>query len=174
MADAQADPISVSARGARRSEPALLSLRFLYRLCLGSGGPSCVAWVRLMHHYQRRGARGATAYCRAAIERKFACYIHPKSVIGPGVRFPHPVGIVIGERVAIGARVTIYQGVTIGAKSDRAPDYPRIDDDVVIYAGASVIGGVRLGQGCVIGANAVVLRDVPSGASAAGVPARVL
>jgi serine O-acetyltransferase len=97
--------------------------------------------------------------------------------IGPGLVIPHTQGTVIGAGY-IGANVTIYQQVTLGA---RLADFefdrnkrPYVDDGVTITAGAKVLGSVRLGAGSVIGANAVVLTDVPSGALAVGVPARIV
>ena len=104
----------------------------------------------------------------------YGCYISPLAVIGSGLRLPHPIGIVIGEGVVIGRNVTIFQSVTVGVTSAGALQYPRIGDDVVIYAGAVIIGPVVIGQGASIGANAVVNTDVPAGCMAVGVPARVI
>lgn len=96
--------------------------------------------------------------------------------IGPGLVIPHSVGTILGAR-SIGANVTIYQQVTLGAKVadfDYVPEErPLVCDGVVITAGAKIIGPVRLGANCVIGANAVVLGDVPDGALAVGVPATI-
>ena len=68
------------------------------------------------------------------------CHIGLRSEIGPGVRFPHPVGIVIGDGVQIGANVTIYQSVTLGAASFLKLDYPVVGNDVTIYPGAVLVG----------------------------------
>lgn len=97
--------------------------------------------------------------------------------IGPGLVIPHTHGTILGAG-HIGANVTIYQQVTLGAKLadfdfDRSKR-PYVADGVVITAGAKVLGSVRLGAGSVVGANAVVLTDVPDGAVAVGVPARIL
>jgi serine O-acetyltransferase len=94
--------------------------------------------------------------------------------IGPGLVIPHSVGTVIGAG-HVGANVTIYQQVTLGARmADFLNDpavRPYVGDGVIITAGAKVLGPVRLGANCVVGANAVVLTDVPDGALAVGVPA---
>lgn len=96
--------------------------------------------------------------------------------IGPGLFLPHTHGTVIGA-TRIGANVTIYQGVTLGAREADftygADTRPIVEDDVVIGAGAKVIGGVTLGRAARIGANSVVLASVPAGALAIGVPAQV-
>ena len=96
----------------------------------------------------------------------------PASVpIGPGLYMPHCVGSVIFAR-SIGSHVTLQGGITIGLK--RKAEFPIIEDGVTIGAGARVLGKITVGAGAVVAANAVVLRDVPAGATVAGVPARVI
>ena len=95
------------------------------------------------------------------------------SRIGGGLLLPHPNGIVIHPDAEIGPNCLIFQQVTIGAGGPR-PGVPRIGGHVDIGAGAKVLGGVVVGDHARIGANAVVLDDVPPGATAVGVPARVL
>jgi len=90
--------------------------------------------------------------------------------IGPGLYIPHPYGTVLmAER--IGANVSIIHAVTLGMRNEW--EFPVIGDGVVLGAGARVLGGVHLGNGCSVGANAVVIHDVPAGATAIGVPAVV-
>ena len=102
-------------------------------------------------------------------------YLHPKAAIGPGLCLPHPVGVVVGSGVRLGANVTLYQGATIGVSSqEHYETYPTIQDNVVIYCGAVVVGGVNVGSNAVVGANAVVLRDIPAGTTAVGIPARII
>ena len=107
----------------------------------------------------------------------FGVEVAAQTSIGPGVYFPHTGGIVIGA-ASVGARCVIYHGTTMGAKTiDMAFTTelrPQIGDDVVIAAGAKVLGGVTVGNGAVIGANAVVVHDVEPGAVVGGVPAEPL
>lgn len=91
--------------------------------------------------------------------------------LGEGVMFTHTVGIVIGGDTRIGDRVMFLGSNTIGSRN--MDDFPRIGNDVIIGSGARILGRVTIGDGAVIGANAVVTRDVPAGAAAVGVPAVV-
>ena len=88
--------------------------------------------------------------------------IHPAAKIGKGVFIDHGSGVVIGETTEIGDNVTIYQGVTLGGTGkSTGKRHPTIEDDVMISAGAKVLGPVRIGKGSKIGAGSVVLKDVP-------------
>ncbi len=107
---------------------------------------------------------------RAKWQAIVCCQI-PRRFLGR-VHFPHPVGIVIGDGVRIGRNVYIYQNVTIGllekAAKGEMPKYPTLGDEVVVYAGAVIVGGISIGHRSVIGANAVISRDVPSDSVAYG------
>lgn len=95
------------------------------------------------------------------------------ATIGGGLRIDHFGAIVISSGAVIGRRCTIRQGVTIGNRKS-LDDIPVLGDDVDIGAGAKLLGAIRIGNGAKIGANAVVLSDVPEGATAVGVPARIV
>jgi serine O-acetyltransferase len=102
-----------------------------------------------------------------------------QAVVGPGLTLHHPTGVVVGPDVVLGARCVLQQGVTLGAARERGRivdgrvDSPVVGDGVEIGAGARVLGPISVGAGSVVGANAVVLEDVPAGHVAVGVPARV-
>lgn len=96
------------------------------------------------------------------------------AVIGEGIYLPHPTGIVIRPECVVGRNVTILQGVTIGRGETDHMLPTTIGDGCKIYAGAKIIGNLRIGSNAVIGANAVVLKDIPDGATAVGVPARII
>ena len=103
-------------------------------------------------------------------------YIRPGAKIGRRVFLDHGLGIVIGETTEIGDDCTIYQGVTLGGTSlyKGVKRHPTLGKDVVISAGAKVLGGFTVGDGARVGSNAVVLKEIPAGATAVGIPARVL
>jgi serine O-acetyltransferase len=101
--------------------------------------------------------------------------IHPGATIGRRVFIDHGMGIVIGETAEIGDDCTLYHGVTLGGTSWSAGKrHPTLGKGVVIGAGAKVLGPILVGDGAKIGSNAVVVRDVPAGATAVGIPARTL
>ncbi|WP_225783176.1 serine O-acetyltransferase EpsC [Xenophilus sp. Marseille-Q4582] len=121
---------------------------------------------------------GLTLLARMVTERAHSqtgIDIHPGATIGPGFFMDHGTGIVIGETAVIGQRVRLYQQVTLGAKrfptdaegnlQKGLPRHPVVEDDVVIYAGATILGRVTLGKGATIGGNVWITDDVPAGAS---------
>ena len=102
--------------------------------------------------------------------------IHPAAKIGDRVFFDHAMGVVVGETAEIGDGCTIYQGVTLGGTSLYKGEkrHPTLGKDVVIGAGAKVLGGFTVGDGAKVGSNAVVTKPVPAGATAVGNPARTI
>ena len=102
--------------------------------------------------------------------------IHPGAKVGDRVFFDHAMGVVVGETAEIGDGCTIYQGVTLGGTSlyKGAKRHPTLGKNVVVSAGAKVLGGFSVGDGAKIGSNAVVLKPVPAGATAVGIPARII
>lgn len=100
--------------------------------------------------------------------------IHPAAQIGGGLFIDHGMGVVIGETSVVGKNVTLYQGVTLGGTGkERGKRHPNIGDNVVVGAGAKVLGNITVGENSYIGANAVVLTDVPSNATVVGVPGHI-
>ena len=101
--------------------------------------------------------------------------IHPGATIGRRVFIDHGMGVVIGETAEIGDDCTIYQGVTLGGTAlNRAKRHPTLERGVVVGAGAKVLGPFTVGAGARIGSNSVVIKAVPAGATAVGIPARVI
>ena len=102
--------------------------------------------------------------------------IHPGAKIGQCVFFDHAMGVVVGETAEIGDGCTIYQGVTLGGTSlyKGTKRHPTLGRGVVVGAGAQVLGGFTVGDGARIGSNAVVVKPVPAGATAVGIPARII
>src|SRR5258706_2762902 len=101
--------------------------------------------------------------------------IHPGAKIGRRVFIDHGMGVVIGETAELGDDCTLYHGVTLGGTTwNKGKRHPTLMPGVVIGAGAKVLGPIVIGEGAKIGSNAVVVKDVPAGATALGIPARVI
>jgi serine O-acetyltransferase len=158
---------------ARRRDPAVRSTA---ELVLGYPGLHAVWIHRLTHRMWQQprlalSARLISQWGRAVT----GIEIHPGAVIGRRFFIDHGMGVVIGETAEVGDDVMIYHDVTLGGRSlARVKRHPTIGDGVVIGAGARVLGPVIVGKGAQIGANAVVVRDVPDGAVVVGVPGELL
>ncbi len=101
--------------------------------------------------------------------------IHPAATIGKGLFIDHGSGVVIGETTEIGDNVTLYQGVTLGGTGkEMGKRHPTVHDNVMISAGAKVLGAVEIGEGSKIGAGSVVLKDIPPHCTVVGVPGRIV
>ncbi len=101
--------------------------------------------------------------------------IDPGATIGKGVFIDHGMGVVIGETAEVGDGCTIYQGVTLGGTSlQRTKRHPTLGRNVTVGSGAAVIGAIHIGDGAKIGANSVVVKDIPANATVVGIPGRVV
>jgi serine O-acetyltransferase len=155
-------------------DPALVSgLRLWIRVLHPRYFP--VLLVRLSAMCYRHALSRPLAFLFSAINMVlFGLEVTPRCQIGGGLLLPHTVGTVIGA-IEIGGNATIFQGVTLGSKAlDFGYDpgkRPILGDNVVIGAGAKVLGGIRIGTGAVVAANSLVLSDVPENARVMGVPA---
>lgn len=138
-------------------------------------GVHAIVHHRLAHTLYALGATMLARLIAEIAHGETGIDIHPGAKIGSGFFIDHGTGVVIGETTTIGDRVRIYQAVTLGAKrfptdgnghlKKGLPRHPRIEDDVVIYAGATVLGRVTVGRGATIGGNLWVTHDVPAGAN---------
>ena len=130
---------------------------------------------RLAHKLFLKGHYFLARVISQRSKRKTGIEIHPGATIGEGLFIDHGTGVVIGETTEIGNNVTIYQGVTLGGTGkDVGKRHPTIQDNVMISAGAKILGPVVIGEGSKVGAGSVVLKDVPSHCTVVGVPGRVV
>jgi serine O-acetyltransferase len=101
--------------------------------------------------------------------------IHPGATIGRRVFIDHGMGVVIGETAEIGEDTTLYHGVTLGGTTwNKGKRHPTLGRNVVVGAGAKILGPIKVGDGAKIGSNAVVVKDVPEGATVVGIPGRIV
>ena len=120
------------------------------------------------HYYRARRISQKTA-------RKTGIEIHPGAQIGEGLFIDHGHGVVIGETAIIGDNVTLYQGVTLGGTGkEQGKRHPTLEDNVMVSAGAKILGSFTIGENSKIGAGSVVLEEVPPNCTVVGVPGRIV
>ncbi len=138
-------------------------------------GFKAVRAYRRANWFQRHGMKFIARAISQSARRRTGIEIHPGATIGRGLFIDHGMGVVIGETTEIGDNCTIYQNVTLGGTGkDQGKRHPTLGDNVLIGAGAKVLGPFRVGNNARVAAGAVVLDAVPDNATAVGVPARVV
>ena len=155
----------------RERDPAIHSVMevFLY--------PSFKVMIhyRIAHRLYEKGHFFWARWVSQRGMRKTGIEIHPGARIGKGLFIDHGNGVIIGETTVIGDNVTLYQGVTLGGTGkEHGKRHPTVGDNVMISAGAKVLGSFTIGDNSKIGAGSVVLSEVPSGSTVVGVPGRVV
>ena len=157
---------------ARRRDPAATSA---LEIALTYPGVHALWTHRISHALWSRGARTPARALSSAARAVTGVDIHPEATIGRRVFIDHATGVVIGQTAEVGNDVVIFHGVTLGGVAmTPGKRHPTVGDHVMIGAGAKVLGPITVGTGVKIGANAVVVKDVPCGNVAIGVPARLL
>lgn len=130
---------------------------------------------RFAHELWKAGRRDFALYLQSQSSRIFAVDINPAAKIGRGIMLDHGTALVIGETATVGDNCSILQGVTLGGTGKETGDrHPKIGSNVLIGAGAKVLGNIRVGNCSRIAAGSVVLSEVPAEVTVAGVPARVV
>lgn len=130
---------------------------------------------RFSHTLWKQGRRDFALYLQSQASRIFAVDIHPATKIGMGIMLDHGTGIVIGETAVVGDNCSILQNVTLGGNGKETGDrHPKIGDNVLLAAGAKVLGNIRIGNCSKVAAGSVVLKDVPANKTVAGVPAKIV
>jgi serine O-acetyltransferase len=130
---------------------------------------------RRAHKQYLKGHYFRARYISQRAARKTGIEIHPGAVIGKGFFIDHGSGVIIGETTIIGDNVTLYQGVTLGGTGkESGKRHPTICDNVMISAGAKILGSFTIGENSKIGAGSVVLEEVPPNCTVVGVPGRIV
>ncbi len=138
-------------------------------------GLHAIWWHRLAHKFWGWGLP-LTARLISQLGRFFTgTEIHPGATIGDGLFIDHGMGVVIGETAELGNNVTLFQGVTLGGTGkEKGKRHPTLGNDVMIGAGAKILGSFTVGDNVLVGSNAVVLHELPANSTAVGVPAEVV
>lgn len=162
---------------ARHRPHVKFGIRHVFHLAVSNPGFVATIWYRLQQNAVGRQRHLLAATLRSLCLHATGADFVPGCQIGAGLLIHHPVGIVVGKGAILGAGCTLLQQVTIGeryADGTGDPIYPMIEDGCTLGAGARVLGGILIGPGASVGANSVVLTDVPANAVAVGAPARVI
>lgn len=156
-----------------RKDPAAKNLT---EAILSSPGLKAIVYHRLTHKLYKNNKLFLARLLSQRARKLTGIEIHPGATIGEGLFIDHGMGIVIGETAEIGNNVTIFHGVTLGGIGGEKGEkrHPTVEDDVLIGAGAKILGPITIGKGAKVGANSVVLEDVPPYATAVGAPARII
>ena len=154
-----------------RKDPAA---RNIIEVLLCYPGLHAIWFHRISHYFWTHGAKTFGRFLSQLTRFLTGIEIHPGAKIGRRFFIDHGMGVVIGETSEIGNDVLLYQGVVLGGTSlEKKKRHPTIKDNVVIGAGAIVLGAIEIGEGVKIGAGSVVIKDVPDGSTVVGVPGRV-
>ena len=138
-------------------------------------GVWAIFWYRLANKLYKNNFKTLARIIMAFSQILTNIDIHPGATIGKRVFIDHGIGVVIGETAIIGDDVTIYQGVTLGGVSlNKGKRHPTIEDNVIIGGGAKVLGDITIGKGSKIGANSVVVKDVPPYSTVVGIPGKIV
>ena len=144
-------------------------------VCLCYPGYHAVLFYRIANALWRRNFKLMSRFLSNIGKIMTGIEIHPGATIGRRLFIDHGNGVVIGETSEIAEDVTLYQGVTLGGTSlENGKRHPTLENGVIVGSGAQILGPIRIGEGARIGANAVVLQDVPKGATMVGIPAKIV
>ncbi|HIP19242.1 MAG TPA: serine O-acetyltransferase [Sulfurovum sp.] len=156
----------------KRNDPALHST---FELFFNYPGLWAMLFYRLANTLYKKGLRFIPRFISGIALFLTTIDIHPAANIGRRVFIDHGTGVVIGETTVIGDDVIIYQQVTLGGVStSKGKRHPTLENNVVVGAGSKILGNITLGENSKVGANSVVVKDVPADSTAIGIPARVL
>lgn len=153
------------------ADPELITNKMMRSLYWTHMGYRAMYWLRFGQWCYYKRVKGMLGFSMRKMIRTYGLDISPDIPIGGGLYIAHPVGTVVHAE-SIGRNCSIIAAVTIGMRNKH--EFPVLEDNVFIGAGARVLGGITLGENSVIGANAVVVKDVPAGATAVGIPAKVI
>ncbi len=178
------------AAAAYRDEPRLVDIAEADLRAVFERDPACKGYVQPFLYFKgfqalqtqrvanwlwRQGRETIALYLQSRMSEVFQVDIHPATKIGSGIFIDHGTGIVIGETAVIGDDVSMLQDVTLGGTgAERGDRHPKIGKGVLLAAGAKVLGNIHIGDYAKIAAGSVVLKPVPAGCTAAGVPARLV
>ena len=146
----------------------------LFNLIFSSSDLRVHYYIKLISLMKNKNFKMLGLIFTRRLQRKYGNFISFDAEFDDSLILRHPIGIVIGNGVKIGKNVTLFQNVTLGTANTGINSYPEIGCNTIIYAGSVVIGDIKIGKNCIIGANSVVTNSIPDNSVAIGSPARVI
>lgn len=172
LAESVRDEVRTDVKAVRERDPAATSD---LQVLLTSSGVHAILSHRISHALHEKGYKLPARMLSQATRQMTGIEIHPGAKIGRGFVIDHGMGVVIGETTEIGDNCTIYQGVTLGGTGkDQGKRHPTLGNNVMVGAGAKVLGPLEIGDNSKIASNAVVLSAIPADSTAVGIPAKVV
>lgn len=153
-----------------------IASRSKFEILLTYSGVHALMFYRFAHFLQNKKLRLLAKVISQTARFLTGIEIHPSAKISSGIFIDHGMGVVIGETAVVEEEVVLYHGVTLGAtgkKTDKKR-HPTVKKGAIIGSGAKILGNITIGEKAKIGANSVVLKDVPNGATAVGIPAKII
>lgn len=142
--------------------------------CFSTSDTRVLHYIKLLYLCKKNNLPAFGIIVSRRLQRRYGVFISYQTEFDDTLILKHPTSIVIGEGVKLGKNVKIFQNVTIGRSDADVSAYPTVGNNTIIYCGAVLVGDIRIGSGCIIGANAVVTKDVPDGHLAVGIPAKII
>ena len=156
-------------QAAKKFDPAAPSCLMIF---LTYPGVIALRRHRKEHKLFLKGFKNLASFKQARTRRITGIDIHPAAKIGKGVFIDHGAGLVIGETAVVGDHCVLYHGVTLGANTfEKVDRHPKLGNNVIVFAGAKIIGNIHIGDHSIVAANAVVVKDAPAYSKLIGVPA---
>ncbi|MDI6452622.1 serine O-acetyltransferase EpsC [Peloplasma aerotolerans] len=156
-------------RAAKKFDPAAPCCLMIF---LAYPGVIALRRHRFAHKLYNKGFKNLARWISYKTRKKTGIDIHPAAKIGHGVFIDHGMGVVIGETAVVGDHCVLYHGVTLGANTfDKVDRHPKLGNNVIVYANATIIGPIKIGDNSIIAANAVVVKDAPPFSKLKGIPA---
>ena len=170
-----ADAIQQDALAVCRRDPATDTLLEVVLFSKGYAALVCHRVAYRLWHSTTNRKKHTALFLQSQASAAFGLDLHPAAQLGAGIMLDHGTGVVIGETAVVGDGCTLLHGVTLGGTGkDHGDRHPKIAQNVLIGAGSSILGNIKVGSGAKIGAGSVVLRDIPAGATAVGAPAKII
>lgn len=149
-------------------------LKKVFHIIFATSDKRVSYYVNMLAWLKNKNMRMIGLILSRRLQRKYGVFLPYNAGFDSSLILRHPTSVIVGEGVELGKNVILFQNVTLGRSDTNVPAYPSIGDNTIIYAGAVILGDIRVGHNCIVAANAVVTKDIPDSSVAVGVPAKII